>query len=449
MNFSPWDHSYDEESLRELCGCLITVTPKLNESGEMIPTVSFAHYTVWEFLNSPRIMNTYSQSLAVIEHEINLELSRIVILETLSIHTNIVEGWHEESEGTDEESEGSNEDSEGSNEDSESLYLDMLDKDFNIYCAAASVISIHSLGEELSRHVALRSMVYHLLDASKPHFQDFEKAVSLVDVGDFWTEHDISREDFFWIREWRDTSKFSEAATLLRLFDMDETYQLAEKFVRTATTSIENVIQCSLKVNLKADSVIGEGVWAYYEFEGSIMELCAQFADVGNRPEPFRMLLDLDPKYFDPSTILMSYIGSHDHYINAQKQFTDEEYDSPCNESCPLSILLKLGANVNAPGYIVTPLQIAVVCWDFAGVKILLEAGADPNNTGDSDGAEWKEDTPLSRFNHLHGVTPRMICDVYECIYPDSVSDDMQRRKVRHKFGGRERIVALLHQYQS
>jgi hypothetical protein len=292
-------------------------------------------------------------------------------------------------------------------------------------------------------------MVYHLLDASKPHFQDFEKAVSLVDVGDFWTEHDIYREVFFWMREWRDTSKFSEAATLLRLFDMDETYQLAEKFVRTATTSIENVIQCSLKVNLKAESVIGEGRWVHYEFEGSIMELCAQFADVGNRPEPFRMLLDLDPKYFDPSTILMSYIGSHDHYINAQKQFADEEYDSPCNESCPLSILLKLGANVNAPGYIVTPLQIAVVCWDFAGVKILLEAGADPNNTGDSDGAEWKEDTPLSRFNHLHGVTPRMICDVYECIYPDSVSDDMQRRKVKHKFGGRERIVALLLQYQS
>jgi hypothetical protein len=68
-------------------------------------------------------------------------------------------------------------------------------------------------------------------------------------------------------------------------------------------------------------------------------------------------------------------------------------------------------------GYRVTPLQIAVASRDFEGAKILLEAGADPNGTGDSGGIEWKEGSLLARFNHLGRVNPLRICREFKIIY--------------------------------
>jgi hypothetical protein len=50
------DYLLNEELLRELCGCLITVTPPPEEI--YLATVSFAHYTVWEFLGSERILES-------------------------------------------------------------------------------------------------------------------------------------------------------------------------------------------------------------------------------------------------------------------------------------------------------------------------------------------------------------------------------------------------------
>ncbi|KAK0727455.1 hypothetical protein B0T26DRAFT_137163 [Lasiosphaeria miniovina] len=52
---------YDEDALRELCRCLVTVTTFLypedseDESSRSIATVSFAHCTVLAYLESQRI----------------------------------------------------------------------------------------------------------------------------------------------------------------------------------------------------------------------------------------------------------------------------------------------------------------------------------------------------------------------------------------------------------
>ena len=68
-------------------------------------------------------------------------------------------------------------------------------------------------------------------------------------------------------------------------------------------------------------------------------------------------------------------------------------------------------------GYQVTPLQIAVVSWDFDTVSTLLKAGADPNDTGKSDGIVWEKGTFMSQFNYLHNASPLYICRNFECIF--------------------------------
>jgi hypothetical protein len=118
------------------------------------------------------------------------------------------------------------------------------------------------------------------------------------------------------------------------------------------------------------------------------------------------LLLELGAEFFDPSIILLSFVGSHDHDTTAD-----------CKDYRPLSRLLQLGVTANVLGYMVTLLQIAVATSDFEGVKILLEAGADPNCTRDRGGIGWKEGSLLARFNHLHGVSPLRICREFELVY--------------------------------
>ena len=78
---------------------------------------------------------------------------------------------------------------------------------------------------------------------------------------------------------------------------------------------------------------------------------------------------------------------------------------------------MDLGAdpNVKGSGSRITPLQIAVILGDLDGIGILLDAGADPNDTGSSEGTVWEDGTPMSRFNHLNGHSPLYICKNFEC----------------------------------
>jgi hypothetical protein len=71
--------------------------------------------------------------------------------------------------------------------------------------------------------------------------------------------------------------------------------------------------------------------------------------------------------------------------------------------------VLNKNVNPNAPGYRVAVLQVAVANGDLVGVQALLEAGAEPNATGDPQGSAYPERTFEKRFNELHGLSPILI----------------------------------------
>jgi hypothetical protein len=101
---------------------------------------------------------------------------------------------------------------------------------------------------------------------------------------------------------------------------------------------------------------------------------------------------------------LVCYDNFLPRYMSHHGLADRHQFEMGCHDSCVLLRLLQLGANPDPKGFQVTPLQIAVFSRDFAGVRTLLEAGADPNNTGDEQGIKWDAQRACSA---LHFASPQ------------------------------------------
>lgn len=139
--FTPSGHEkfLDKEVLRDLCGCLITVTDVEGVFSEsLVRSVSFAHYTVSEFLNSARIMDTPAAFFAVKRQNTKMELTGSIIREAVYADTNHC--------------------------------LNDIDGNFNAYCIPSSLNCVHLLGPDISKQDDLRSLTFGLFNHSKPYF---------------------------------------------------------------------------------------------------------------------------------------------------------------------------------------------------------------------------------------------------------------------------------------
>jgi hypothetical protein len=179
------DYFYDEERLRELCGCLITVMPEEKHHRVGIfchptRTISFAHYTVWQFLNSVRVLKSSAAFFAVIREKTRFEFTKTILLEALD--TQPRELWHRENIFKPYHSEIAN----------------TLEEDFNSYSAVSSIFSVRHWGRDLSKQDDLRALTFNLLDLSKPHFRDFAAAASQIETAlSTFSKGDILRQIIF------------------------------------------------------------------------------------------------------------------------------------------------------------------------------------------------------------------------------------------------------------
>jgi hypothetical protein len=382
---------YDNETLRELCGCLINITPENTKNfiGDLHYTtlaVSFAHYTVREYLDSTRISKSSTAYFTACKENLKQNFMEITFSEAQHIEPNELWEW-----GT------------ASNDTSD--VIDAVEGDFNGYCVVSALLSLRKWPREISQQDTLCTLAIDLLDPSKPHFQILDAAAYHIEnTMCFFSNRDWFAESHFWGVTWDPEPSDTDAAHLLNLLLLahlsSESLALAKKFLQGKDT--KDFLQTRLTFTAQVWHVVSDGDAEDYIFDGSIIEVFAQFAvrDV----EGFKLLLEYGTGLFDPSKVLLLFIGGHDH---------NPEYR--CDGYCPAERLLELGADPNMIGYQVTPLQIAVVSWDFEGVSTLLNAGADPNDTGNSDGIVWEKDTLLSRFNHLHNASPLYICRNFEC----------------------------------
>jgi hypothetical protein len=378
------DFLYDEEALRELCGCLIVITSEVlfDDIVRAAPTVTFAHYTVLEFLQSTRIFNSPVAFFGIEKESTVVDFTRITLIEVLDADSNILGGKQYYG-----------------NRDA---FAHFVAQDFNSYCAASAMLSINSWTTHLNNQDDLVTLVFEMVNPSKPHFESLRNSLDAMETSlVVFSENSVECDDQFWTTRWVVPPANINSAILLGLGGMDTFDFFSSKLMDKV--NIEVLFEEEVVLFTRLDS----NTERWYRIKGPIVDAIAQLSGhVSNFDTLFDSLLDSGERRLNASTLL-SYIGSHGEQCSAH---------SDCGKTCCLIKLLQLGAQPDAPGYRVKPLQIAVVCWDFEGVEILLQAGADPNDCGYENGIVWEDNDLLGQFNNLGGCSPLFICKEFDCI---------------------------------
>ena len=402
---------YDKDTLREVCGCLIKISPEdvldnLRDHHRTYISVSFAHYSVREYLDSNRTSNAGFGYHTIGGGDLKDRFLEITFLEAQHIEPN--ELWELETNLTDN-----------------SDVIEAVDSRFNIYCVMSALLSLYKAPSQIYRHSTLNALAIDLLDPCMPHFPTMEAAaLSIERATSVFSDQNIFYDGCIWNVEWHPDTN-TELKHLYNLLLLTESciecLPLAKTFLQGK--DLKSLLQAQLCFNREVFDISSVNELGTYAFKGCLIEVFAQLAV--RSAEAFKFLVEVGAGLFDPSIALLLYIGGHMHSV---------QFD--CKGFCPLQRLLGLGANPNLRGYRITPLQIATFSRDYEGVEMLLKAGAMPNDTGCAEGVIWPEDSVMHDLNHLHGTSPLRICRELAII-----------SRPRHRIvgaNGRKKIEALL-----
>jgi hypothetical protein len=355
----PNDRFYDCEILRDFCGCLIHVNTKTKG-------VTFAHYTVQEYLNRTHIFQGISEKLNI---PFFLEF---MFVETLRIHQEDLNTHEHDFQH-------------------ESCAIDtQFNGDLHIYCAVSSILSLNQWTDRIEQGFV--SLVVNILDPSKSHISALRNVLNLFSTNSLgWPSED------FWMVEWGrdgDTNSLGVMHLLNIVFavrDITTALVLTEHILRNKSFGYVD-FESKLILTIRPYKPDGN----IQQFSGTIMDILAQMTSQERYtgcPVIFNYLLQ---ENLAKGCEIVIYIGSHIH-------------DDYCEDFCALDHLLSAGGDPNGSGYRITPLQIAVFADDWHGIDKLLKAGADPNGTGDRSGRVWKDEEILSLFNQFTGASPLRI----------------------------------------
>ena len=406
---------YDQDTLREVCGCLINTSPEdvIDIMGKLHHTyisVSFAHYSVREYLDSNRTSNAIFGYHTIGGGDLKDRFLEITLLEAQHIESD--ELW--ELDLVDD-----------------SDVIQAVDSRFDIYCVISALLSLYKFASQICRHSTLTTLAIDLLDRSKPHFATMEAAAFTIELATVsFSTRGFFEEVFFWTNTWHpDTNtELKHLYNLLLLTEScGECLPLAKKFLQGQ--DLKSLLQAQLCFTREVWNISCDNEQKTCVLEGSLIEVFAQLAI--RSANAFKFLVEVGAGSFNPSIALLLYIGGHDHSLQ-----------DDCHDFCPLQRLLELGADPNLRGYQITPLQIATYCTDYVGVEMLLKAGAMPNDTGSPDGVVWREDSVMHDLNHLHGASPLRICRDFAILsglhYREPGADDRKKIEALLLYHGAE-----------
>lgn len=349
----PDDCFLDLANLKDVCGCLVAFS--YGRGGE---TANVAHYTVREFLESSRASSPLTASMKIGQKD------RFTIL--VSVFQYAIR-WIEDEDNYDED-------------DNEPLAISAT-SNLGQYCLASSVWSFGTC-EELVEP----SLAFKLLDPSRAHYKNFQRALERQESHETWFS------DWFWMIYWADGCKSSKAAILISLLIMD-CFSLAKVFVKDLDMKglMQEVLTGEISELWREKPPPGELVSEdrCVRVKGNLVDvLCGiQYFNRGT----LGFLQEEASTLIDYGNLLSSYMLAHDCCRDLHQ------------DDCVLEEVFRRGANPNPKESGVMPLQISVYRRDLAGVKSLLEHGADPNNTGDTQGIAGNNACLLIPIN-LHGV---------------------------------------------
>ena len=400
----PDDSLYDLETLKDVCGCLVSFVQGLSRQVE---TLEVAHYTVLEYIESRRASeNADWVKVHPQGGYINIQDSALKF--ALSTTPEGIEMML-----------------------SEDHYDDRL-LDLFRYCFRMSFRALFDCPKLVDRRLA-----FQLADPLGP-LRDFHLA-----KGDWsawvWKVGILDELPFLGVT-WAETFNFSQAATFVNLILL-QSYSVAAGYVLHQNVSptqllLQGVLEGDVHVEGNAND---HWDYMYYRVKGNLLEVLGQLGCMVHE------VLDI----LEPIPEADRLIGYHSilpHFVNNHHWWMDERRGG--RVLGVLKRLLGLGASPDPDGFRVTPLQVACYIRSAPDVSLLLEAGADPQGVGDSRGLAWEEGSIMFRYNKLHGVAPIDILDAFCLNIPISgwvqVGDRGDQGYVERSSSGFENITIFL-----
>jgi hypothetical protein len=402
---------YDSERLRFTLGSLVNVDEE--------NMVFLAHYTVREYLESPRISDSAMRCFQIGQKTTTSLLMRIIFQEAREVQCP---------------------------EDVEKLICDTRNnpwdtpdaflQGFTVYCVISSMMLMLTMSDAIASDNVLLSLVADFMNPSLDHYYDASRICHCFEeTTGFFEDQSLNPSSkacsimaFPTISTGSDSGEHEIFLHLLLLSSDQDFPVLAEAFSRGKDIAVlaQGHVKFSLDILVDPHPYIGSGI---YDFSGSLLEVMAQLSSTF--PDTFTWLLDQSNTTMDTSFLLSV---THSHLALHNSDYNPDR--------CGIQKILDRGADPNGTQYSITPLQIAAATRDVEGVRKLLKVGADANATGNRNGLCFEAKSVLGWCNELQSLSPLYICRNFRAP-SDRIGKDTERNmKLR-----RPLVEALLLQY--
>lgn len=268
LDGNPGDRFYDSGTLRELCGCLISITSEVpyhaSSTHATVLTVSFAHYTVREYLDSIRIRKAAAFHFNAYPEDLQLNCIELILTEALNVEPNDL--WEREMNFSDR--------------DDRRDVRQALEESFNTHCILGAFLSLRKWPCEISQHDRLCTMAFNLMDPSRPnHWLLLDVCATMERLTELFSDYGWDDTSHFWEVQVT-TSKNIEASQLLNLLFLSVYSKACLVLVRKFLEGrdVNTVLQAALQFTWYSGA-IGPSKKKY---EGTIIEIFAQFAIWGS-----------------------------------------------------------------------------------------------------------------------------------------------------------------------
>ncbi|TPX18701.1 uncharacterized protein E0L32_002558 [Thyridium curvatum] len=368
---------YTTEAIIDLCGCLVTVHPGDDSTSK----VSIAHYTVWEYVVSPRILEARAKSFYVDEETATVEWWNFILAVLTDDNPAVdhVPARHDVGNA------------------SQRNFVSLYDW-CALYFEGAFLMVRHFLpySADSDRNKLSAQLIGEFLDASGSPLERF--------IDHMHTHYKSRLELSFECCIYRYISGSLELLTFYNLLAfyncIDDSFPPWTLFFPNHTDDI-GVFSAPVEIllPLRYPEKGPSGPWA--KVSGTILDIHAYHV-FGGCYAPVGDWMSLIPSYADLTTMVRIATGRH-----SSRHCT--EIGGHPNDICHDFEKLVIHAKALPGDTAVTPLQMAVARRDPTAVKLFLRAGADPNATGECTAMLSEQGSFLALFDHLHGLSPLYI----------------------------------------
>ncbi|KAH7124994.1 hypothetical protein B0J13DRAFT_647093 [Dactylonectria estremocensis] len=355
-------NAYDSELLRDLCGCLVDVQPrivgkydleqwqesKVDAENEMVEVVSCAHYTVKEYLYSERIRSSSAAYFALEYTDALLEFARSIFTQALTFTIPPrAYRWL----------------------DSAQAYAVASFGHLAKHYPDNRSLDNEPLQELVFGNKTLTDLICRFLDPSRPHYKSLT-CLRNVEFGDGNYHFSYMAKE---TPQW-ELPLLSVDSSILANLVLRGMHQIAEDFIKDK--DVKELCATQHKVQIFGPEWSNESEWKLRSCSGTIPIILASSLD---SPRCFEWFLEYAGRDIDVTSMLVNLIRPSDFLVT----------------EVGLNLLLELGADPNAAGYALTPLQLAAWGRNITAIEILLEHNADHQAKGMKGGeavAFFKED---------------------------------------------------------